>query len=260
MFATTTDGVGLWWERLGVGPTVLLIPGRGDSTDLFPHVFIDYLLESGISVVRMDPRDTGLSGHGGDSYTLSTMANDVITVLDAAEADQAHTVAVSMGGMITVDLVSRFRARIASTTLIAAMSPNPDAGMGPDFFAPLGDSDHADLILAAMGSPTEDERRWVIEELDRASQRAPDRPEAIERHMAASLRFGWPEPHQLADFDNPALIVHGTADRLLPLTHARSFSEGIARSDLQILDGMGHLPTRTEWRTIAELTVGHIMT
>jgi hypothetical protein len=36
------------------------------------------------------------------------MADAVVAVHDAADIDAAHTVAVSKGGLITVDLVSRF--------------------------------------------------------------------------------------------------------------------------------------------------------
>lgn len=144
---TTTDGVDLWWEQLGNGPTVLLIPGRGDSTDLFPKLLIDRLVGAGASVLRMDPRDTGLSGDGGDEYTLSTFADDIVAVLDAAAVSRVHTVAVSMGGMITVDLVSRFGHRVMSSTFIAAMSPDPDAGMGPDFCTSLGTTDRTLVLI-----------------------------------------------------------------------------------------------------------------
>jgi pimeloyl-ACP methyl ester carboxylesterase len=39
MIVTTADDVDLWWEREGDGPAVLLFPGRGDASDLFPHEF-----------------------------------------------------------------------------------------------------------------------------------------------------------------------------------------------------------------------------
>lgn len=250
MFATTLDGVELWWERLGEGPTVILVPGRGDSSDLSPQLFAEHLLDAGISVIRMDPRDTGLSGDGGDTYTLSTLADDIIVVLDAAGVEHAHTVAVSMGGMITVDLVSRFPQRVLTSSFIAAMSPDPAAGMGPDFFAALGDTDRTTMLLAMMGTPDDSDRQWLQDELNRAGQRAPDRPEAGERHMAASFRFGWPELQQLGNFRTPALVVHGTADRLLPVAHAQALASGIVGSELVLLDGMGHLPTRSEWKQI----------
>lgn len=258
MFTTTSDGVMLWWERVGAGPPVVLLPGRGDSSDLFPSMFVDRLVSSGLSVIRMDPRDTGLSGHGGDQYTLTTLADDVIAVLGAAAVDRAHTVAVSMGGMITVDLVSRFPDRVLSSVFIAAMSPDPEGGIGPDFFAGLQGADPAEVILALMGSPDVEDRYWVDAELDRAARRSPARPDAGQRHMAASLRFGWPELAQLDSFTTPALVIHGTADRVLPLQHARSLAAGIDGSDLELIEGMGHLPTRSEWDRIAQLVSHHL--
>lgn len=258
MFVTTSDGVDLWWEQLGKGPAVLLIPGRGDSTDLFPRLLIDRLVGAGVSVLRMDPRDTGLSADGGNVYTLSTLADDIVAVLDAANVSRVHTVAVSMGGMITVDLVSRFSHRVISSTFIAAMSPDPDAGMGPDFFAALGSTDRTSMLMAMMGTPDESDRAWIDEESHRAAIRAPERPEAAERHMAASFRFGWPVLDQLSDFDSPALVIHGTSDRLLPTAHAQALASGIEGSDLHLIDGMGHLPTKREWEQVAGLVARHV--
>ncbi len=59
------DGVGLWWEAEGTGPPVVLLPGRGDASDLFPRPFTDPLVAAGLQVIRIDPRDTGLSDDGG---------------------------------------------------------------------------------------------------------------------------------------------------------------------------------------------------
>ena len=155
MLTRTADEVPIWWEQIGAGPAVVLLPGRGDSSDLFPSILVDRLLSAGLSVIRMDPRDTGLSDDGGDEYTLSTLADDVVAVLGAAEVDRAHIEAVSMGGMITVDLVSRFPDRVLSSVFIAAMSPDPEGGIGPDFFTPLEGASPAEMILALMSSPNE---------------------------------------------------------------------------------------------------------
>lgn len=78
--------VALWWELLGTGPTVFLVPGRGDSSDLFPARFTDRLIAGGCSVVRYDPRDTGLSGPGGGRCTLSDLTDDADAVIAATGA------------------------------------------------------------------------------------------------------------------------------------------------------------------------------
>lgn len=163
-----------------------------------------------------------------------------------------------MGGMITVALVSRVPDRVVSSTFVAARSPDPEAGMGPDFFAPLDSANPTEAILTLMGSPDDDDRAWLSLELERAGQRTPNRPEAGNRHMSAAFRFGWPELGQLASFSTPALVIHGTADQVLPVRHAQPLAAGIANSDLQLIDGMVHLPTRSEWDRIARLASAHI--
>lgn len=68
------DGVELWWQGCDDGPVVLLVPGRGDSSDLDPPEFSDAPVAAGFAVLRFDLRDTGLSDDGGDGYPLADMA------------------------------------------------------------------------------------------------------------------------------------------------------------------------------------------
>ena len=92
------------YQAFGVaaGEAVLLINGLGSQMTRWPEAFCKLLVEQGYRAVRMDNRDTGLSTHfqPGDSYRLEDMAADCMAVLDAAGAERAHIVGVSMGGMI----------------------------------------------------------------------------------------------------------------------------------------------------------------
>lgn len=252
--ARAGDGTRLWWEATAGEPTVVLVPGRGDATDLYPACFTDPLAEAGLGVLRYDPRDTGLSGDGGDDDTLTTMADDVLAVLDAAGVDRAVLVGVSMAGLLLVDLATRAPERVAGVVFVSAMSPDPDAGMGPDFFAAL-DGEPLDLLVGAMGEVDAADRAWAEAELARAEARAPRRPEAVARHQEAAMRFGWPTLDLLARIAVPAVVVHGTHDRVLPLAHAEALAGGIPGAHLTVLDGMGHLPRPSAWRTIADLVV-----
>ncbi|MGH9271560.1 MAG: alpha/beta fold hydrolase [Ilumatobacteraceae bacterium] len=256
--ACAVDDVSLWWRLDGDGPAVVLLPGRGDSSDLFPSEFTDLLIASGLGVLRHDPRDTGLSDDGGNTYRLSEMASDVMTICDAAGLDRFHVVAVSMGGMVTVDLAVRHPRRVASLAFIAAMSPDPAAGIGEAFFDGI-DADPILGTLAAMGSPAADDRVWVEAQLQAARSRAPERPSAGIRHQEAAFRLGWRELDDLGRLTMPALVVHGTADRVLPIGHAHALAAGIEDAALHVLDGMGHLPTRAEWIQLAGLVADFTM-
>ncbi len=257
METTATDGVRLWWEATGDGVPVLLVPGRGDSTDLYPTLFTARLVAAGLRVIRFDPRDTGLSGDGGDEYTLGDLGDDLLTVLDAAGADAAHIVGISMAGLLMSDIASRAPQRVLSLSFISCASPDPDAGMGPDFFDIMSD-DAIGTICRSLGSPTEEDRAWVAEEVAAALERAPLRPDAGTRHQDAVYRSEWPTVDDLTRVTAPALIIHGSADRKLPVAHAEAFARHISVSDLVVMDGMGHLARPSEWDTITAHVLAHM--
>jgi pimeloyl-ACP methyl ester carboxylesterase len=257
VMTTTRDGVGLWWESEGDGPPVLLVPGRGDSTDIYPTRFTDRLLAGGCRVIRYDPRDTGLSRDGGSSYVLADMADDAAAVPAAAQVDAAHLVGISMGGILLVDLCSRRPDLVASLVFVAALSPDPVAGMGEDFFAAIG-ADPLEAMLRAIDDTSPETRAWVDGELSRARQRALARPEAAQKHQDAAFRLGWPQHEVLDTIGVPTLVMHGDGDRVLPLEHAHSLAAGIAGAELVLMAGMGHLPRPADWDVIAERTVTHV--
>jgi pimeloyl-ACP methyl ester carboxylesterase len=70
-------------------------------------------------------------------YDLSDMANDAVGLLDALGVGRAHVVGMSMGGAIAQLVAIDFPERVASLTLIASDSGNPDlpAVAAPEAFA-----------------------------------------------------------------------------------------------------------------------------
>jgi 3-oxoadipate enol-lactonase len=251
------DGVELWWEGVGEGTPVVLVPGRGDSADLYPARFVDPLVAAGHRAVRYDPRDTGLSGDGGDEYTLTDLADDVLAVLDASGGGAAHLIGLSMGGLILTELAVRAPERVLSLTFLSAASPDPDAGIGPDFFEMIGD-DPVATFLGAMHAPTDEDRRWVEDEIATSGRRAPIRPEAGERHQSCAFRSVWPTKESLREIASPTLVIHGAEDLKLPVAHGRAFETGIPGARLVLIDDMGHIPRSDQWDDIAELVVGHL--
>lgn len=251
------DGVELWWDREGEGPAVLLVPGRGDPSDLFPAELSAVLVAAGFSVVRWDPRDTGLSGDGGDQYTVATLADDAVRVLDAAGVERAHVLGISMAGLVLGHLATRHRSRVRSLTFVSAMSPDPEAGFGEDLFAPLegGEPDRLADLVRAMGSTTGADLAWAAALLDRGDERAAPRPDAVRRHQDAAFRLDWPALEDLRGIEVPTLVVHGRLDRVLPVAHAEALGAAIPGSTVIVIDDMGHIPRRHDWHAIAEQVV-----
>jgi pimeloyl-ACP methyl ester carboxylesterase len=250
------DGTSLWWEARGEGEPVLLLPGRGDSSDIWDLGFLDQLVAGGAQVIVYDQRDTGLSGLS-EGYDLYDLVDDAVLVLDAAGVDAAHVVGLSMGGIMLVDLSSRCPQRVRSATFIAGMSPDPQAGIGPHFFPEPG-GDPTGRLIQALGETTDADRAWAAEEIARAERRAPGRDDTSERHQEAALRAPFPEMERLGQIDVTALVIHGTDDRVLPVAHAEALAAGIGESRLVLIEGMGHLPRPALWRQIADEVLAHI--
>ena len=135
------------------------------------------------------------------------------------------------------------------------MSPDPDAGMGPDFFA-TRDGDRLEAMLRAMGDTSDGDRAWVAELLRAADQHAP----------GAAQGGGAPHGRRVPDrVDHarrtggrsgaPTTVVHGRLDQTLPIGHAEALADGIDGATLVLRDGMGHLPRPDDWDEIA----GHVL-
>ena len=171
------------------------------------------------------------------------MTEDAVRVMDAAGIDAAHVVGVSMAGLVLTHLGARHRRRVASLTFISAMSPDPVAGMGEDFFAALESNDRVEDLVRAMGNASEIDRRWAAQHVAGAELRAAHRPDAVQRHQEAAFRLGWPTVEDLSTIDVPCLVVHGTLDRVLPVAHAEALAAAIPLAMTSVIVGMGHPPS-----------------
>ena len=134
-FADVGNGIEIAYESFGdpSDPTILLIMGLGMQMLAWDEGFCELLVGQGFRVVRYDNRDIGLSTKigggppnviagalgmtGASRYTLSDMAADTAGLLDRLEADRAHVVGASMGGMIAQTLAARQPGRVASSVL-----------------------------------------------------------------------------------------------------------------------------------------------
>jgi pimeloyl-ACP methyl ester carboxylesterase len=83
---------------------------------------------------------------------------------------------------------------------------------------------------------------------DRA-RRAFDRnfdPAGVARQAAAVVASG-DRTESLRGLDVPALVIHGSADRMCDVSGGRATAAAIPRAELRVIDGMGHDLPRALW-------------
>jgi pimeloyl-ACP methyl ester carboxylesterase len=127
-----TNGLRLHVVQAGpaTGPLVVLLHG-------FPEYWASWraqltaLAAAGYRVWAPDQRGYNLSDKppGIAAYALPTLAADIIGLLDAAGAPQAHIVGHDWGGIVAWYLAAHYPSRVAGTTIInvphpAVVAPN----------------------------------------------------------------------------------------------------------------------------------------
>jgi len=228
--------------------TVLLINGLGSQMTRWPEAFCERLVQRGLSPIRFDNRDTGLSTWcEGQAYNVDDMAADGAAVLDAAGRRKAHIVGVSMGGMIAQVFAANYPDRTRSLTSIMSNTGNPD--LPPPNVAllntrPLDPSDPgfiADSVARAeaIGSPAYPWPPGALAARARAEADRAFNPPGVRRQMDAVGASGDRRP-KLATIKAPTMVLHGEADPLVPVAGARDTAANIAGAELRIVPGMGH--------------------
>jgi pimeloyl-ACP methyl ester carboxylesterase len=267
--STTANGdVSLYYETFGAAdaPVLLLVNGLGSQCINFKAEFCELFAARGFRVVRFDNRDVGLSSHlkGGPRYTVDDMARDGFAVLDAVGADSAHIAGWSMGGMIVQAMALRHPERIRSMTSIMS-APGPIAGerdpaVTAAFSAPAATTrdEAAERHLAglrAWGSPAS----FDVDRITADSHAAYDRCWDPEGRARQSMAIG-ASPSRTAALGSlrvPSLVVHGDADRLVPLENGRATAAAIPGARLEIIEGMGHDYPPEHWDRLVALITEH---
>nr|WP_095080007.1 alpha/beta hydrolase [Pseudomonas sp. Irchel s3h17] len=264
--------VSLAYQSIGRAsdPALLLVMGLGGQLIHWPDEVVQALCEQGFRVIRYDNRDVGLSTWRqppadanltfealryklglpvSAPYTLTDMAEDGLGLMDVLQVEQFHVLGASMGGMIAQHMAAMAPQRVESLTLIMSSSgaeglPAPNAALvqllsrrsAPNREVAL--EQQADL-LAALGSPNiADDRQALLQQAAQSYDRAFN-PEGVKRQIMAILA----EPSRVALLNQlrvPTLVVHGTADPLLPVMHGIHLAAHIQGSQLKLIPGLAH--------------------
>jgi non-heme chloroperoxidase len=247
------EDIRLHFEDRGTGQPVVLIHGYpldGRSWEKQEAA----LLEAGFRVITYDRRGFGRSSAPSGGYDYDTFAADFNTVLETLEVKDAIIAGFSMGsGEVTRYLSTYGSARVAKAALIASLQPflgktddNPDGAAPLDFFQGVSDTVNKDRYAYFTGFFEEffnlDEflGSRISEEVVRAAWNTASSSGAI-ASIAAPLTWATDFRADLAKFDVPTLVLHGTADRILPIdATARLSAKAIANVTYVEIEGAPH--------------------
>ncbi len=105
-------------------PVVMMSHSLGSSSMMWdpqiPALALEY------RILRYDTRGHGATFAPRGPYTMNTLVDDALGLLDALDIDKVHWVGLSMGGMIGQGLAVRHAQRLLSVTLCDTMAVIPE--------------------------------------------------------------------------------------------------------------------------------------
>lgn len=252
MFIESKDGTHLHVKDGGKGRPVVLIHGWPLTGDMFEYQTLA-LLETGYRVITYDRRGFGQSGHPATGYDYDTFADDLAAVMNKLDLRGVNLVGFSMGGGEIARYLSRHGAtRVAKAALVSSVVPyllktkdNPD-GADMSVFEDMKDQIRKDRFAFLENFAKQFYGVGVVTKPVSQALMNWSFDLAIMASPLATLRcvdaFGKTDFRKdLASFTVPTLIIHGTADKTVPIGAAgRAAAKGITGSKLIEYDGEPH--------------------
>lgn len=278
----------LQYRERGTGPPVVYVHGGFPSLAMMlrSREEFEWMWEQDFAThfrfIWYDRRGCYWSSLPTDGFVLEKQATDLEKLLDHLRLEYVHLIGSSAGGPIAILFASAFPERVTSLVLIgtalelfprgdkpselireqlvvldrdgpeAAFEERP-SGVEVSFdtlweweqakaLGTLAEFQEAQrhLTLLAKQVPKKERVRWYVAELS-----------SIRAYVEANIRA---HAHLIK---TPALVIHGSEDRVVPLDWARDLAEAIPGSALRIIDGGGHrLMSRDA--TVRDLTIEFI--
>lgn len=248
----TRDGVELYAKDWGQGRPVILLHGWPLTADTFDDLSMA-IADAGMRAIAYDRRGFGRSEQPFNGYDYDTMADDLADVIASTGANDATILGFSMGGGEVARYMSRHGGvNLRSAILVASVVPymlqtedNPNGtpqstfdemteGMVEDrahFFAGFfKDFYGVGMFDKAVSSEVLD---WSVRQAMMAG---------LKPTLACAKAFATTDFRpDLAAFNVPTLIIHGTDDKTVPIDAAgRAAAAGISQSTLLEYEGAPH--------------------
>lgn len=252
-YAKTRDDTQIYYKDWGSGPPVVLIHGWPLSSDSWDPVS-DALAHSGNRVIAYDRRGFGRSDQSWNGYNYDALSDDLADLMKTAGVEEGATlVGFSMGGGEVARYLSRHAGKgVSKVALISSVVPymlqtddNPD-GVPQATFDEMTNGmkeDRAHFMTGflkdffGVGLISRPVSQATLEWAWRITQQAGLHP-TLECATAFATTDFRPD---LASFNVPTLIVHGTADKTVPIdATGRAAAKGIPQAKLVEYEGAPH--------------------
>ena len=249
---TTSDNTEIYVKEWGTGRPVVLMHGWPLSSDSWDDQAMA-IADAGYRAIAYDRRGFGRSSQPWSGYDYDTLSDDLASVMEQTSCKDATIVGFSMGGGEVARYMSRHGGKgVAQAALVSSVVPfmlktadNPDGTPKSTF----------DAMSKAMKEDRAKFFAGFFKDFFGVSEtKHPTSEETLEWARAVSMQAGLKGTldcaaafantdfrPDLASINVPTLIIHGTADKTVPIdASGRAAAKGIKGSKLLEYEGAAH--------------------
>jgi 3-oxoadipate enol-lactonase len=243
-YARGTDGTRLHYDVVGRrgGQPVMFIQGLGAGKQGWALQRLAFA--PSYRVIAHDNRGVGRSDKPFGAYSLEQMAEDAVSVMDAAGIDSAHIVGASMGGAISQFLAVLHPERVRSLTLACTACRHHAwrrevIGEWADMAETGGLGEMANVAARWVIGPRSFRRAWPLMgwlgplATSRAAHGFVSQARAI---LAADETMA----DRLSEIRVPTMVIVGNQDILTPRGDSEEIAERIPTAELVVISGAAH--------------------
>lgn len=239
-------GIKTNYLEAGEGDAVILIHGSGPGVTAYANWRLSIpVLAQKYRVLAPDIAGFGYTERKADQvYDLDFWVRHLVEFMDAVGVKKAKFVGNSFGGALTLALTARHPERVEKFVLMGAagvefeLTPGLDAVWG---YQPSFDN------MKAMVKTFAYDTSIITDDLVKSRYEASVRPgfhESYAKIFAAPRQpiikaMATPEA-EIRKITQPALVIHGRDDQIVPLSNSYKLNSLIPKSDLHVFGQCGH--------------------
>ncbi len=245
------DGLRVHYQEKGSGPALILIHGYTSLAYTWKDVFDEFA--KSYHTIAIDLKGHGFTGKPDGDYTMPAQAALVTKLMDHLKIDQAILCGNSMGGAVSLMTAINYPQKVKGLILVdsagivntGAHKPLTDdvikwPVLGPAFaaLALTSDSIVRDGMKRAYVDPA------MITEERVAAYWRPVKTRSGQQAMILVKRQ-WdmsPIEQSLGKVHQPALLIWGAEDQIIPLDTGKKMNSLITGSQMLVFDKCGHSP------------------
>jgi len=193
-------------------------------------------------IIVPDLRGFGRSVDLPPAQSIDDYADDVVALLDKLRIERATVVGLSMGGYVALALARRAPHRLARLGLAdtRSLADSSEGRKGRDQNIALVNSEGVPALVERL-LPKLLGPNAAVDVITRARSLGNSQKAAGIAAALAAMRDRPDTTPVLARLDVPTAILVGEADGITPHADARAMSDALARAELHVLPGAGHL-------------------